>query len=807
MDKIKRYIECYIPVTTCNLRCPYCYITQHRLFEGSLPTFQYSPKQVRQALSKERLGGICLINLCAGGETLLAKEVVDYTKELLLEGHYVMIVTNGTISKRFREFAEFPVELTKHLFFKFSYHYLEFKKRNLFDVFFNNIKTVRDAGCSFTLELTPSDEAIQYIDDIKELAIKELGAPNHITIARDEKTEEELPMMTTLPKEEYINTWKIFDSNLFNFKLDIFEEKRTEFCYAGDWSIYINLASGEMKQCYRSYFKTNIFEDPTKPIPFCAIGNNCKEHHCYNGHAFLSLGDIPSLKTPTYASLRNRVCQDGTEWLQPEVKQFMQTKLSDSNEEYSPWQKMKTNYLIQKEIAKQKTLENNNEEQICVSKKKTSLTNIVKETTIVQNQQNEDICDSLKKRIINSLQPLIKSNYIFLDLPYYSNIGDTLIWLGTEELFNELSGKCIGRHSKETFDFRLLPHDCTILLQGGGNMGDTWREHQEFRNEVVRLYPDNRIIFLPQTIYYDSKDTLDNDIELLNKHQHLTICARDEFSFNLLKDNGFTGNMLLIPDMAFCINRKTLRSMMLKTGNECLFLLRNDKEFPKQYHQRTDPFKDAVFEDWPSIQESGYKAWNYVLTHDNKDVDDFFQNHYLPERIKEGVEFASKYKVTYSTRLHVIILRLLLGLEVNVLDNSYGKNSHFIDTWLKESPLINSANKETLQILSIILDYEKRCKHFAEVSRILEKNIKNKEEEIDGLVAESAKMQSWLEDYKSWVTNLQKEKENIQKEKENIQKENIRLVKIVKKQAQKFQLLTWSFVAAICIIILISIIN
>lgn len=251
MDKIKRYIECYIPVTTCNLRCPYCYITQHRLFEGSLPTFQYSPKQVRQALSKERLGGICLINLCAGGETLLAKEVVDYTKELLLEGHYVMIVTNGTISKRFREFAEFPVELTKHLFFKFSYHYLEFKKRNLFDVFFNNIKTVRDAGCSFTLELTPSDEAIQYIDDIKELAIKELGAPNHITIARDEKTEEELPMMTTLPKEEYINTWKIFDSNLFNFKLDIFEEKRTEFCYAGDWSIYINLASGEMKQCYR----------------------------------------------------------------------------------------------------------------------------------------------------------------------------------------------------------------------------------------------------------------------------------------------------------------------------------------------------------------------------------------------------------------------------------------------------------------------------------------------------------------------------------------------------------------------------
>ena len=57
MDKIKRYIDCYIPVTTCTLRCPYCYITQHRLFEGPLPKFKYSPEHVRKALSKERLGG------------------------------------------------------------------------------------------------------------------------------------------------------------------------------------------------------------------------------------------------------------------------------------------------------------------------------------------------------------------------------------------------------------------------------------------------------------------------------------------------------------------------------------------------------------------------------------------------------------------------------------------------------------------------------------------------------------------------------------------------------------------------------
>lgn len=354
MDKIKRYIDCYIPVTTCTLRCPYCYITQHRLFEGALPKFKYSSEHVRKALSKERLGGTCLINMCAGGETLLAKEVLDYARALLEEGHYVMIVTNGTISKRFDEIAAFPRELTKHLFFKFSYHYLEFKKRNLMDRFFDNIRKVRDAGCSFTLELTPSDDAIPFIDDIKAIAERELGAINHVTIARDEKDDNELPMMTSLPRDKYIATWGTFNSMMFDYKLTIFGDKRKEFCYAGDWSFYLNMVTGVMTQCYKSYTSHNIFENPDKTIPFQAIGRHCMEHHCYNGHSFIVLGDIPELKSPTYAELRNRVCKDHTEWLQPDVKAFFSSKLYESNKEYTPIQKILSDMKIERIKAKYK---------------------------------------------------------------------------------------------------------------------------------------------------------------------------------------------------------------------------------------------------------------------------------------------------------------------------------------------------------------------------------------------------------------------------------------------------------------------
>lgn len=278
-----------------------------------------------------------------GGETLLAPELICYIKELLEEGHYVMVVTNATLTKRFDEIAKFPKELLTHLFFKFSYHYMELKKRNLLDVFFSNVCKMRDAGASFTLEATPSDELIPYIHEMQEAAIKHVGAINHVTIARDERVPGELPILTNMSREEYKKTWSVFNSEFFDYKMSIFGVKRKEFCYAGAWSLYVNLATGVATQCYCSYFQQNIFENIEKPIVFKPIGNNCKLEHCFNGHAFLVLGLIPELSAPTYGEIRNRICADGSEWLKPEMKAFMSTKLYESNTEYSKLAKIKAN--------------------------------------------------------------------------------------------------------------------------------------------------------------------------------------------------------------------------------------------------------------------------------------------------------------------------------------------------------------------------------------------------------------------------------------------------------------------------------
>lgn len=339
MEKIKRFIDCYISTKTCNLKCHYCYISLLDNFENEILTLTHSPACIREALSQQRLGGICLFNLCAGGETLLSEDVLPVVKELLTEGHYVMIVTNGTLKKRFQEISQWESELLKRLMIKFSFHYLELKRLNIMEVFWDNVLLMKQSKVSFSVEVTPSDELIPHIEDVKNICLEKVGALCHVTIARDDR-KKYIDILSKMNFEEYIQTWSVFNSDLFEFKSELYQVKRNEYCYAGNWSVYLDLNSGNVRQCYCGKIIGNIY-DLEKNIDYTEIGFDCKLPYCYNGHAFLTIGDIPELKTPTYAQMRNRVCEDGSEWLTNDVKKFFSSKLCESNKKRSVFYKMK----------------------------------------------------------------------------------------------------------------------------------------------------------------------------------------------------------------------------------------------------------------------------------------------------------------------------------------------------------------------------------------------------------------------------------------------------------------------------------
>ena len=123
--------------------------------------------------------------------------------------------------------------------------------------------------------------------------------------------------------------------------------------------------------------------------------------------------------------------------------------------------------------------------------------------------------DELKNKIYEELTPLIDSDYILLDLHYYSNIGDTLIWEGTESFLKSLPHKCLYKSSNQTFKYKHLQSSTIIILQGGGNFGDLWRRFQDFRLSIIKQYPNNKIIILPQSIFYENDEIIKNDAAIM----------------------------------------------------------------------------------------------------------------------------------------------------------------------------------------------------------------------------------------------------------------------------------------------------
>lgn len=316
--------------------------------------------------------------------------------------------------------------------------------------------------------------------------------------------------------------------------------------------------------------------------------------------------------------------------------------------------------------------------------------------------------NDLKTKIHEALIPLVDHDYVLWDCPYYSNIGDTLIWEGERAFLKKLPYKCLDYASNVTCTFPELSPDVIILLQGGGNFGDLWRVHQEFRLEIIKRYPGHRIIMFPQSVYYRDENLMKRDAQEMARHPDLILCARESTSYISLKET-FRNQILLVPDMAFCIPLNYLKPHCRREKDKALFLKRRDKELSTGYFYP----QNMECRDWPSMERRMWKMFlfekslgmtlrlnkwglNYFYKMGSGVINWYAQHFLRPALVKTGVEFLSRYRYVYTTRLHVMILSILLGKECTFFDNSYGKNSAFYETWLKDLPEVKRAEKTAL---------------------------------------------------------------------------------------------------------------
>ena len=302
----------------------------------------------------------------------------------------------------------------------------------------------------------------------------------------------------------------------------------------------------------------------------------------------------------------------------------------------------------------------------------------------------------LREEINCQLLPLINADYTYLELPYYENIGDTLIWEGTLRFLEQSRFKCLYTASSRTFVYRELPKTAIILLQGGGNFGDLWPEPHQFQKKVIELYPRNRVIVLSQTVWYENPEKLAEDETFFASHPNVTLCARDQVSFDFMHAHFQNNTVLLVPDMAFFVDFERYGHKEHLTSRT-LYAKRTDKELKSDEWPDYVP-RNAEVHDWPTYERKTCKytvadaierRLNYWanargIKGKNRWID-WLRNHfYRPQYIKDCVRFIDRYDVIYSTRLHIAIAGAMMGKQVRILDNSYGKNFGFYESWLKD---------------------------------------------------------------------------------------------------------------------------
>lgn len=301
--------------------------------------------------------------------------------------------------------------------------------------------------------------------------------------------------------------------------------------------------------------------------------------------------------------------------------------------------------------------------------------------------------DLIKKE----LTPLIDADYVLLDVPNHPNIGDNLIWEGELQFLKSIPYKCIYSANVHNWEENKIKDAKIIIFHGGGNWGDLYRECQEHRLYITEKFKDKRIIVFPQTVWYKDKTLLPHDCEIFNSHKDIHICVRDQASLDLLANNLDEKKLHLLPDMAFFVDINPQDMTSLKS-NKVLFLLRTDFEVANITLKLESNF---VVKDWPTFSNNKYISFILsqincckILVSKKLQKNSFLKVFISPiyglnrrnnrERyIHKGIKLFSNYDTIYTTRLHGLILGILMNKKMIIVDNKFNKCKNYYETWLR----------------------------------------------------------------------------------------------------------------------------
>jgi len=326
----------------------------------------------------------------------------------------------------------------------------------------------------------------------------------------------------------------------------------------------------------------------------------------------------------------------------------------------------------------------------------------------------ENLVTSLCLQIDLALERLVPvgSSCALIDFPNYQNPGDSAIWCGQREALSRRRVRIVYACDVVNYSQDLLSasleKDSIILMQGGGNFGDIWGDHQPLREEVIAAFPGNRIVMLPQSICFRQDENLSRARAIFNAHPQLTLMVREKQSLDFALSE-FQVPVVLCPDSAFALRELRLQAPV---SEEIIWLARTDLESLGRPLPALDSRVQLV--DWPEEgerfsrlaksltgQAQPLRRWWWQLYPFKLRTYDWLAR----LRLERACRTLSRARVVVTDRLHGHVLCLLMGIPHVLLDNSYGKIRSLFETWTSGSRLVRWAEspQEALQLAMALL--------------------------------------------------------------------------------------------------------
>lgn len=289
--------------------------------------------------------------------------------------------------------------------------------------------------------------------------------------------------------------------------------------------------------------------------------------------------------------------------------------------------------------------------------------------------------------MLRKLQSAKDGKILLLLSPQYYNCGDHAIALSEmhnlEKLFpNRVLldvNYSLFRYWEEKVRAAVAPGD-TIVVTGGGFLGNLWPENHSLAERVIELFPENRIVFAPQTLFYRDTPTAQEEkqsfAKKLRAHGNFFFFGRDWQSCRQMEEMGFVRgeHFDYMPD--FVLMLPAILNLQQKNGTPAL-CLRSDAEAVQN--------REAELRDILTL--NGYEDPKSILmAKAHVEIPTWLRKQMLTGKLQEFAD--ARFVIT--DRLHGMIFAAYTGTPCIAFDNVSKKISG-VHAWMQDLPYISLA--------------------------------------------------------------------------------------------------------------------